>query len=76
MFGDDNNFLKRGFNLSPNKFFDGYVPLKEKTYCIVIIYDNNYRKEIYGITNPFQFINAMKKNVRIKSCYIKDENNP
>jgi len=76
MFGEDNKFIKRGFNLSPNKFFDGYIPLKPITYCIVIIYDNNFRKEIYGIENPWQFMNALRKNPRVKNCYIKDENNP
>jgi hypothetical protein len=72
MFGEDNKFIKRGFDLHSNKFFDGYIPLKEKTYCIVIIYDNNYRKEIYGIENPWQFIAALKKNPRVKTVYIKD----
>ena len=69
------SFLTDGFNLSSNKFFNGYIPLKEVTYCIVIIYDNNYRKEIYGITNPWKFIHSVSKNPRIKACFIKDENN-
>jgi len=71
MFNNE-TFLK-GINTKPEKFFDGYVPLKPVTHCVVIIYDNNYKKEIYGIENPWQFINAMKKNVRVKACYIKDE---
>lgn len=71
MFNNE-TFLK-GINTKPSKFFDGYVPLKPVTYCVVIIYDNNYKKEIYGITNPWQFINAMKKNVRVKACYIKED---
>lgn len=75
MFDNDNKFLK-GINLSPGKFFDGYVPLKQVTYCIVIIYDNNFRKEVYGITNPWQFIKGVKKNPRVKNAYILDENNP
>ena len=62
MFEDDNKFIKRGFNLNPNKFFDGYVPLKEKTYAIVIIYDNNYRKEVYDVENPWRFIKGVKRN--------------
>jgi hypothetical protein len=68
------NFLKDGFSTSPRKFFDGYVPLKEKTYCVVVIYDNDYKKEIYGITNPWKFINSITKNPRVKSAYIKDNN--
>jgi len=72
----DNNFLKDGFSTNPKKFFDGYVPLKEKTYCVVVIYDNNYKKEFYEITNPWQFINGIKKNPRVKNAFIKDEINP
>ena len=58
---------------NPKSFFNGFVPLKSITYCVVIIYDNNYRKEIYGIENPWQFMNALKKNPRIKNAYIKEE---
>lgn len=68
----EDNFFK-GFSTSPNKFFDGYVPIREVTYCVVIIYDTNFRKEIYGITNPWQFVAAMKKNPRVKAAFIKDE---
>jgi len=78
MFDDDKikfNFMK-GFNLSSGNFFDGYIPLKEITYGIAIVYDNNYRKDVYGITNPWSFINALKKNPRIKATWIIDENNP
>jgi len=69
----DNNFMA-GFNVNPEKFFDGYVPLKEVTYCVVIIYDNNFRKEVYGITNPWKFIAVMKKNPRVKNAYISENN--
>jgi hypothetical protein len=63
------NFLK----LSHKDFFDGFVPLKPVTYCVVIVYDNGYKKEVYGIENPWKFINALKKNPRIKDAYIKSE---
>lgn len=76
MFEDKNRFIKTGFNLNPDKFFDGYIPLKPVTYCVVIIYDTDFRKEIYGIENPWQFINGVKKNPRVKNAYIKDEQNP
>ena len=66
------NFLK----LHKKDFFDGYVPLKNVTYCVVVIYDNNHSKEFYGIENPWSFMNGMKKNVRVKNCYIRNENNP
>ena len=72
----DNEKFMQGFSTNPNKFFEGYVPLKPVTHCVVIIYDNNFRKEAYGIENPWQFMNALKKNPRVKHCYIKDENNP
>ena len=65
------SFLTDGFNLSSSKFFNGYIPLKEVTYVITLVYINGYRKEIYGIRNPYQFINAMKKNPNIKECYFK-----
>lgn len=73
MFDNDNRLMK-GFNLNPDKFFDGFVPLKTITYCVIIIYDNNFRKEVYGISNPWQFINGLKKNPRVKNAYIKEEN--
>ena len=69
-------FIKSGFSLKSKSFFDGYVPLKPVTHCVVVIFDNNYKKEFYGIENPWQFINGLKKNPRVKSAFIKDENNP
>ena len=68
---DNDNFMK-GFSFNPSKFFDGYVPLKEKTYCVIIVYDNNFRKEIYDVTNPWQLINGLKKNPRVKNAFILD----
>lgn len=68
------NFLK-GFNLKSKHFFDSYVPLKPKTYCIVIVYDNGHTYEKHGIERPWSYINKLKKNPRIKTAYIKDENN-
>lgn len=64
-----NNFLK----LYKEKFFDHSVTLKPKTYCIVIIYDNNFKKEVFGIDNPWKFMHALEKNPRIKTCYIKND---
>lgn len=71
MFNEKN--FSRGFNIRPSTFFNGYVPLKNITYCVVIIYDTGYKKEVYGIENPWKFINKIKKSVRVKSCYIKEE---
>jgi len=66
--------LLKGFSLNSKKFFDGYSPLKEKTYCVVVVYENN-KKEFSGISNPWKFINGMKKDPRVKDAYITDENN-
>jgi len=74
MFGESDKRFMKGFITNPNKFFDGYVPLKQITYCVVVIFDNNFQKEIYGIENPWKFIAALKKNPRVKSAYIKDDN--
>jgi hypothetical protein len=63
-------FLK---GINSNDFFKGYVPLKPITYCVVIIYDNDYKKEVYGIENPWRFINGVKKNPRVKNAYIRDD---
>lgn len=76
---EDNYILKSflsDFKLNSKDFFNGYVPIKEVTYSIAVIYDNNFRKDIYDITNPWQFMNALKKNPRVKTCWIIDENNP
>lgn len=64
-----NSFLK----LHKEKFFDHSVTLRPKTYCVVIIYDNDFKKEVYGIDNPWKFMNALHKNPRIKNCYVKNE---
>ena len=66
-----NKFLD--MNLTSKSFFDGFVPLKPVTYCVVIIYINGFQKEIYGIENPWQFQNAVKKNVKVRTTYIKSE---
>lgn len=65
------NFL-RGINTK--KFFNGFIPLKPKIYCIVIVYDNGRIYEKRCIENPWSYIKELKKNPRIKTAYIKDEN--
>jgi len=32
MFGESDKRFMKGFTTNPNKFFDGYVPLKQITY--------------------------------------------
>ena len=63
----------KGFSLSTDKFFNGYVPLKEITYDITIIYINNFQKDVYDIKNPWSFIKGMNKNPNVKACFIKQK---
>jgi len=46
-------------------------PLKPKQYTIVVIYLDGYRKEYNCIEKPFQYMNKVKKNPRVKTCWIK-----
>lgn len=60
-------------NSKDQNFFNGYVPLKPLTFCIVIVYDTNYQTEIYGIENPWAYMKEVKKNPRVKATWIKGE---
>jgi len=62
-------FKNNNFN---QNFFEGVVPLKPKVYTIVVIYLNGYKKEYYGIDKPWQYINKVKTNPRVRTAYIKD----
>jgi hypothetical protein len=64
------NFLKLN---QESDFFKGVVPLKPVYYTVVIVFINGFRKDVYGIENPFQFINALKKNPKISYAFIRDE---
>jgi uncharacterized membrane protein len=54
-----------------NNFFAGFVPLAPLSYTIVIIYMNDYKKEIHCIENPWAYINEVKKNPNVKNVYIQ-----
>jgi len=56
-----------------SNFFKGVVPLRPVYYTVVIVFINGFRKDVYGIDNPFQYINALKKNPKVKYAFIKDE---
>ena len=51
-------------------FFRGFVPLAPLRYDICIIFIDGNKKEIYGIDNPWAYMNSLKKNPNIKNCYI------
>lgn len=55
-------------------FGDIILPLKPKLYTIVVMYLDGYKKEIYGIEKPWQYIEVVKKNPKVKSAWVKDEN--
>jgi len=71
MFDNLSSFLN-GVKFNEDKFFDGYVPLKDKKYCVVVTYDNDVTREYYDIDNPWKFMNGIKKNPRVKNFYIKE----
>jgi hypothetical protein len=52
-----------------SNFFAGFVPLAPLQYTITIIYMNNDKQEVYGIDNPYAYVNAVKKNPNVKSVY-------
>jgi len=51
-------------------FFRGFVPLATLRYDICIVYMDGNKKEVYNIDNPWAFINSVKKNPNVKSCFI------
>jgi len=72
MFNNE-KFLKGGFSLNSNNFFDGYVPLKDVTVCVVVIYNDGHSFENWVI-NPWPYMKAMNKNPLVKACFIREEN--
>ena len=50
---------------------DIIVPLHPKQYTVVVIYLDGYRKEYNCIEQPQPFINKVKKNPKVKTCFIK-----
>jgi len=60
------------FRNNKNKdFFGGYVPLKSPVYTVVVVYLDGYKKEYQGIEHPWKYISKVKKNPKVKSCYIQ-----
>ena len=72
MFNNE-KFLKSGFSLKPNSFFDGYVPLKDVTVCVVVVYNDGHSFENW-VQNPWPYMKAMKRNPLVKTCFIREEN--
>jgi hypothetical protein len=51
-------------------FFRGFVPLDTLRYDIAIIYTDGTKKEVYGIERPWAYMNEVKKNPNVKTCFI------
>jgi len=51
-------------------FFKGFVPLAPLRYDICIVFLDGHKKEVYGIENPFAYLNEVKKNPNVRLCYI------
>lgn len=56
-----------------NDFSTGFeFNLKPKQYTVVVIYLDGYRKEYPCIEKPFQYINKIKQNPKVKKAFIKE----
>ena len=62
----------------PHPFFkhqnfmkDIILPLHPKQYTVVVIYLDGYRKEYNCIEKPFEYMAKVKKNPKVKSCFIR-----
>ena len=51
-------------------FFKGFIPLGPLRYDICIIFMDGNKKEVYNISNPWAYMNAVKKNPNVKTCFI------
>ena len=54
-----------------NFFGDIILPLTPKQYTVVVIYHDGYKKEYNCIEQPWQYIEKVKKNPKVKAAYIK-----
>jgi len=60
------------FKNTRREFFEGIiVPLRPKVYTVVVVYLNGYKKEYQGIEKPWQYIEKVKQNPKVKTAYIK-----
>ena len=53
------------------KFFDGYLPLRQPTYTVIIVYLSGHRKEVPGIDNPWKYISKVKKDPNVKAVWMQ-----
>ena len=44
---------------------------KPKQYTVVVVYLDGYKKEYPCIESPWQYINKVKKNPKVKTAWIK-----
>jgi hypothetical protein len=60
------------FKNNKREFFDNFIlPLRPKVYTVVVVYLNGYKKEYQGIEKPWQYIEKVKQNPKVKAAYIK-----
>lgn len=60
------------FKNNKREFFDGFnMSLKPKQYTVVVVYLDGYKKEYNCIEKPWQYIEKVKKNPKVKTAWIK-----
>lgn len=64
-----NSFLKLN---SQTNFFKGVVPTKPVYYTVCVVYLDGFKKDYYGIDNPYKYINQVLKNPKVKTAFIRD----
>lgn len=60
------------FNDKKSKNFLEPFTLRPKVYTIVIVFINGNSIEHECIENPWAYMNVLKKNPQVKTCYIKN----
>jgi len=60
------------FKNNKREFFSGFdMPLRPKQYTVVVLYLDGYKKEYKCIEKPWQYIEKVKKNPKVKNAWIK-----
>lgn len=47
------------------------LSMRPKLYTVVVLYNNGYKKEYRAIEKPWQYMEKIKTNPQVKSCWIK-----
>jgi len=56
-----------------DSFFNKSFLNEKRTVCV--LHDNGTLTEHHNITNPWKYIVKVKKQIGVKNCWIKNENN-